>query len=242
MLLKKKNKKRSILLIIITILLSCVIIENVSAKLPKGLYYGKNFTWTIDNISAGNNIWLNVSTFGFIANWHANQSNVVSFTALDTIEIENKEYLTGFLDIGNLSIYTNDQYIGFNLILSAYPWYGGLVSLEQNWDDLTDITPFNGSNAQVTYNIVTNILDREVEAIRINYEEFGQVTELLYESRTGILLSANTTFSSFSLEMQLTYSSIPLPSATNNFPAITITSGFLVLVVFSIIWRRKRKN
>jgi len=161
---------------------------------------------------------------------------------LNSVEIENKEYLTGNLDIGNLSLTTHDQDIGFNLGLAAYPWYGGLVSLELDWDELSDVTPFNGSDAQVTYNILTNILGQEVEAIRMNYDDGFQVTELLYEPKTGILLGANTTVGSFSLSMHLTYSSIPLPSATSNFPAITIVSGFLVLSVFSFIWRRKRKT
>ncbi|MHA1122032.1 MAG: hypothetical protein ACTSPC_04405 [Candidatus Heimdallarchaeota archaeon] len=238
----KKNGRNGYLLIIITILISCVIVQNVSAKIATELYYGENFTWIIDNVSAGNNEWYNVSTWGFYANWHANQSYVVGFTVLNSVEIENKEYLTGNLDIGNLSLTTHDQDIGFNLGLAAYPWYGGLVSLELDWDELSDVTPFNGSDAQVTYNILTNILGQEVEAIRMNYDDGFQVTELLYEPKTGILLGANTTVGSFSLSMHLTYSSIPLPSATSNFPAITIVSGFLVLSVFSFIWRRKRKT
>ena len=238
---KKKNNKISILLIILTILFSCVIVENVLAELPEELYYGENFTWTIENISTENNLWYNVSDFSFVGNWHANQSDIVGFTALNSVEIESKEYLTGNLDIGNLTVETHDQDIGFNLGLSAYPWYGGLVSLESDWDELTDATPFNGTDAQVTYNVIVNILDKEVEVIRIDYDDGFQITELLYEPRTGILISANTTSGSFSLSMHLTYSSIPLPSATSNFPAITIVSGFLVLVVFSIVWRRKKK-
>jgi len=237
----KKNGRSGYLLIVITILISCVIVENVSAKVPTELYYGENFTWIIDDFSAGNNQWYNVSTWGFYANWHANQSNVVGFTALNSVEIENKEYLTGNLDIGNLSVTTHDQDIGFNLGLSALPWYGGLVSLEPDWDVLTDVTPFNGENASIVYNDTGRVIDTVVDTYRINYDDGFQTTELEYESRTGILISANTTFGSFSLSMHLTYSSIPLPYTTNNFPAITIVSGFLVLVVFSIIWRRKKK-
>ena len=239
---KKKNKKISILLIILTIVFSCVLVENGSAKLPKELYYGESFTWTIENISTENNLWYNVSDFSFVGNWHANQSDIVGFTALNSVEIESKEYLTGNLDIGNLTIETHDQDIGFNLGLSAYPWYGGLVSLELDWDELTDATPFNGSDAQVTYNVIANVLNKEVEAIRIAYDDGFQITELLYEPKTGILLGANTTTGFFSLSMLLTSSSIPLPTTTNNFPAITIVSGFLVLVVFSIVWRRRKKT
>ena len=239
--LKKKNVKISISLIILTILFSCVLVENVSAKLPNELYYGESFTWTIENISTENNLWYNISDFSFVGNWHANQSDVVGFTIHNSVEIESKDYLTGNLDIGNLTVETHDQDIGFNLGLSAYPWYGGLVSLESDWNELIDATPFNGSDAQVTYNVIVNILDKEVEAIRIDYDDGFQITELLYEPKTGILLGANTTTGFFSLSMQLTFSSIPLPYATSNFPAITIVSGFLVLVVFSIVWRRKKK-
>lgn len=236
----KKNGRSGYFLIAITILISCVIVENISAKITTELYYGENFTWTIENISTENNLWYNVSTFSFITNWHANQSDVVGFTVQNSVEIENKEYLTGNLDMGNLTVETHDQDIGFNLGLSAYPWYGGLVSLESDWEGLIDTSPFNGSDAQVSYNVKVNILDEEVEAIKIDYDDGFQITELLYETRTGILLGVNTTVGLFSLSMELTYSSIPLTTATNNFPAITIVSGFLVLVIFSIVWRRKK--
>ncbi|NHJ33169.1 MAG: hypothetical protein FK732_09920, partial [Asgard group archaeon] len=180
MLKKTRTKRPSFFLIVIMILLSCIILENVTAKLPVELYYGESFTWVINDISEGNNQWYNVSDFLSFENWHANQSNVVSFTVYSSEEINNKEYLTGNLEIGNLTVETHDQEIAFNLILSAFTWYGGLVSLEENWDDLIYTTPFNGSSTQVTYDVLTNILDREVDAIRINYDEFGQVTELLY--------------------------------------------------------------
>jgi len=237
----KKNGRNGYLLIVITILISCVIVQNVSAKIATELYYGENFTWIIDNVSAGNNQWYNVSTWGFYANWHANQSNVVGFTVLSSVEIESKEYLTGILDIGNLSVTTHDQDIGFNLGLSAIPWYGGLISLEEDWTILEDVTPFNGENASIEFDHQANVIDTVVETYKMSFDDGFQTTELVYEPNTGILISANTTVGSFSLSMHLTYSSIPLPSATSNFPAITIVSGFLVLVVFSFVWRRKRK-
>ncbi|MBK5114229.1 MAG: hypothetical protein JJE41_11420 [Candidatus Heimdallarchaeota archaeon] len=240
--LKKINRKSSYLLIVISILVSCIIVENVSAKLQKELYYGENFTWIINSVSTGNNEWYNVSTFGFYANWHANQSNVVGFTVLNSVEIENKEYLTGILDIGNLSVTTHNQDIAFNLVLSAYPWYGGLISLEADWDMLANVEPFNGDNASMEFTDRGRVVDTEVDTYRLTYDDGFQTTELAYEPRTGILISANTTSGSFSLSIQLTYSSIPLPTVTNNFPAITIISGFLTLVVFSITWRVKKKN
>ncbi|MBK5113458.1 MAG: hypothetical protein JJE41_07495 [Candidatus Heimdallarchaeota archaeon] len=175
--LKKINRKSSYLLIVTTILISCVIVENVSAKLPKELYYGENFTWIIDNVSTGNIVWYNVSTWGFIANWHANQSNVVSFTVLNSVEIESKEYLTGILDIGNLSVTTHDQDIGFNLGLSAIPWYGGLVSLEPDWGTLTDVAPFNDVNATILYNDTASVVETVVDTYRITYDDGFQTTE-----------------------------------------------------------------
>jgi hypothetical protein len=240
--LKKIKGRNSYLLIVLSILVSCVIVENISAKLPKEFYYGESFSWTIDNVSSGNNEWYNVSTFGFYANWHANQSNVVGFTALNSVEIEDKEYLVGILDIGNLSITTHDQDIGFNLILSAYPWYGGLISLEQNWDLLADVEPFNGENAHIEYNHQDRAITTEVDTYKLNYDDGFQTTELIYEPRTGILISVNTTSGSFSLSMHLTSSSIPLPAASSNFPAITILGGFIVLIALSITWRLKKRR
>jgi hypothetical protein len=240
--LKKINRKSSYLLIVISILVSCIIVENVSAKLPKELYYGENFTWIIESISPDSTPWLNLTDFSTVDNWHANQSNIVGFTALSSVEIEDKEYLTGILDIGNLTVITHDQEIAFNLGLSAYPWYGGLISLEADWDMLADVEPFNGNNANMEFTGRGKVVDTEVETYRLTFDDGFQTTELAYEPRTGILISANTTSGSFSLSIQLTYSSIPLPTVTNNFPAITIISGFLTLVVFSITWRVKKKN
>ena len=236
MILRKKNGRTVYLFIVFTILVSCFIVEKVSAKLPEELYYGENFTWTINNVSTGNNEWYNVSTFGFYANWHANQSDEFGFTVLNSVEIESKEYLTGILDIGNLSVVTHGQDISFNLGLSAYPWYGGLISLEADWSMLANVEPFSGDNAHIEYDGKGRVIDTEVDTYRITYDDGFQTTELAYEPRTGLLISANTTSGSFSLSIHLTYSSIPLPAATSNFPTITIISGFLALVVFSITW------
>ncbi len=239
---KKKNQLISHLFIIVTILLSCLVLENVSAKLPKELYYGENFAWVINDVSTGNNEWYNVSTFAFYANWHANQSGEIGFTVLNSVEIESKEYLIGILDVGNLSVVTHDQDIAFNLGFSAYPWYGGLISLEQDWMGLEEKAPFNEDQASIEYNTQDRVSDIEIDTYTISFDDGFQTTELEYEPRTGILIAANTTSGLYSLSVHLTYSSIPLPAASSNFPAITIMSGILALIVFSMTWRMKRKK
>ena len=111
-----------------------------------------------------------------------------------------------------------------------------------DWTILEDVTPFNEENASIEYEHQDIVIDTVVDTYKITYDDGFQTTELEYEPRTGILISANTTSGSFSLSIRLTYSSIPLPLATSNFPAITIVGGFLVLVVFSIVWQRKKKT
>jgi len=242
MLLKRNYYQKSFIIVLLIILISCFVVENASAKLPKELYYGENFEWTIESISDGSSPWLNLTDFSTVDNWYAGQSNVVGFTVFSSETIDDKEFLIGILDIGNLTIVTNDQEIGFNLVLSAYPWYGGLISLESDWAMLEDVAPFNEEHANIEYNVRDRVVDIEVDTHRITYDDGFQETELAYEPRTGILVGVNTTSGSFSISMELTYSSIPLPSATSNFPALTIASGFFVLIIVATTWRFKKKN
>jgi len=242
---KSKNIKRKNILSIgmsisLIILISVMNSTRVGATFPAEFYQGEQFTWEIDNISVGNNLWFNVSTFGFVSNWHANNGDMVSFEISDWKEINQQNYLFGDLTIGNLTISTDNQDIAFNLALSAYPWYGGLISLEENWLALDEVTPFdNESIAQITHNKQVTVLGREIAAVEILYDDGFQKSELIYEPTTGALLSTNTSSGAFWLQMHLNYSSIPLPFPTEQSPLIGSVCVVIALGVLTLKQKRK---
>ena len=164
--------------------------------------------------------------------------SVMPYSVTNSMIINEEEYLVGNLNIGNLSVTTNSTDIGFNLVLSVYPWYGGLISLEDDWDGLA--TLINTSGTSIIYTIEDVILDPHIEAKKITYNDGFQQSELVYEINTGILMSANTSSGNFWLQMHLTQSSIPIPSETQSFP---VYSAIIVLSIsfILVIYRQKKK-
>jgi hypothetical protein len=241
--MNRKRKSKIICYIVIITTLTFIITNinkiNVNGSFPGEFYEGENFTWVIDSINVGNNLWYNVSTFSFVANWHANVSDEINFSVDGYTSISDEDYLVGDLEIGNLSTKTNNKDIGYNLALSANPWYGSLLSLEFNWETISTITPFNGPDADIAYDKTIAILGQNINAVKIIYEDDFQESILYYEPITGLLLRANTTSGSFNLNMHLTYSSMPLPNISNGLPfygMIAIITGLGVLVIL------KKKN
>ena len=118
----KKTLKVSKIIFVI-ILLQMVIVEtnnqkSASGSLPVVFYPGESFSWVIDDISIGNNVWINSTLWFTIANWHANISDEITYDVSDIIQIENKDYTKGSLNIRNLSLTTNDHAIGTNIAIS----------------------------------------------------------------------------------------------------------------------------
>jgi len=214
---------------------------NAQGSLFVEFYFGESFSWEISNISVNTNLWYNVSTFTFVAKWHANKSDIMTFSVSNAREIHNELYLFGNLSLGNLSLQTNNKDIGFNLGLSANPWYGGLIALVSDWDALLNTLPFNTTNANVDKEKRITILNQAVEVIEINYEDGFQKTTLQYEKQTGILMYANTTVGNFWLEFHLIESTIPIPSPTNS---IAINEGLVLgaLVIMAHISKKSKKK
>lgn len=238
-----KNKiKIGFIVITIVILISLNLNEmNVLGSFPGEFYEGENFTWKIDSINEGNNMWYNVSNFNFIANWYANISDEISFSIEGLTTLDNEDFLIGDLVIGNLSIKTNNKDIAYNLAISAYPWYGGLLSLEPNWVGLESITPFNESESEITYDQKIPVLGQLINSVKISYEDAFQETILYYDSITGILLLANTTSGSFNLDLHLTYSSMPLPTVTEGLSFHGLIPLIIGLGAMVILIRMQRK-
>ncbi|NHJ49539.1 MAG: hypothetical protein FK733_17245 [Asgard group archaeon] len=210
----------------------------VSASFPGEFYEGENFTWTIDFINEELTDWWNGTD---LINWHAENNSEVIFIVDDYLTIDDTDYLAGELSIGNLTLQTNCQEIGFNLALSVITWYGGLVSLEENWYDLHSIPPMdNVTKAQIVYDIEVTILGQLINAIQINYDDGFQQSTFVYDPITGILLSANTVSGSFHLIMHLSDTSMPLPSVTSGLPLCGLTCA-LSGIGFLVISFKKRK-
>jgi len=217
--------------------------KSASGSLPIVLYPGESFSWVIDNISIGTNVWINSTLWFTIANWHANISDEITYSVSDIIQINEKDYTKGSLTIGNLSLTTNDHAIGTNIALSYYPWVGGLISLESDWMTVGDVSPFN-TNANITIDTdsTATILGSEVNTIKFKLNDSLQQTELVYEAVTGILVSGKTSAFGFSLELHLSSSSIPLPTVTAGLPQPGLIC-FLVslsLLTFTLNIKRKR--
>ncbi|MFW9921710.1 MAG: hypothetical protein ACFFDW_00280 [Candidatus Thorarchaeota archaeon] len=203
----------------------------VKAYFPVEFYPGENFSWKIDEVSSGNNEWYNSTDWSKQSNWFAEVNDDVSFTVTNYQEIQLQNYLIGELEIGNLSLTTNNYDIGFNLLLSINPWYGGLVCIETDWDELKSSSPFTNENASMNF-FKINALGVDVEAVKINYNDSMQISQFIYEKYTGIMIQANTTFLSFNLALHLTSSSIPLPSPseTLSFPEIISFLGAVIII------------
>ncbi len=236
--------KRKTIIGILTLIISgslfssFMVNNNVSASFPGDFYHGENFTWSIDNISEGVNVWYNFTSYDDIANWNATTNGLITYEVTNSKIINEEEYLVGNLNIGNLSLVTDNRDIGINLALSVYPWYGGLISLEDDWDGLATLINTIGTSS--IYTVEDVILDPHIEAKKITYNDGFQQSELVYENNTGILMSTNTSAGNFWLQMHLTQSSIPIPSETQSFPvysAIIISSISFILVIH----RQKKK-
>ncbi|MHA1556723.1 MAG: hypothetical protein ACTSPM_07280 [Candidatus Heimdallarchaeota archaeon] len=241
----KKTLRISKIIFVIILLQMIVVVTNsqksASGSLPVVFYPGESFTWEIDDINDGTNMWWNSTDWSLTAIWHAEVGDEVSFDVTDSLEKDSKNYLVGNLNIGNLSITNNDYDNGFNLALSANPWYGGLISLEQDWSALANQDPFNGENASIQLNCQANILGLDVNTVRITFNDAFQESELFYESTTGILISANTTVGLYSMQMHLTSTSIPLPTVTGILPLPGIFC-FLFSVTFLTLFTKAKKK
>ncbi|HUT79914.1 MAG TPA: hypothetical protein VMZ29_01830 [Candidatus Bathyarchaeia archaeon] len=240
---KQFPKQRIILVVLLFISYFIAIMGNTitgSASFPAEFYQNENISWEIDNISSGTTTWYNMSDYSTISTWYANKSDIITFNITDWKQISEQNYLLGDLSLGNLTITTDNQDIGFNLVLSIYPWYGGLIALEQDWNGLSGITPFTGNMyVEINYDKLVTVLNQRVEAIEIIYDEGLQKTNLIYEPITGILLSANTTFGSFWLQMHLNSSTVPLPSVSQSigFKSFIVISSMGVAI---LLLKKKR--
>jgi len=245
----KKLRKILPIAILISIGLGVMQANNqfmVQGVLPIDSYIGETMSWNVENITSGIIQWWNGTSFTFQGNWTANIGDSANFTISDSKIINEKTYLEGLFKIGNHSLETNNYDIGFNLAFSCYPWYGGLVSLEQNWNELSNQLPFNGTKASITTDLVVAIPGKTVAAVRILYDDAFQTSEFFYEQETGILLSAETNVGFFWLKLVLNETSISLPTTTGSggilgFGFITTITTVVIGCISLLLFKKKRR-
>jgi hypothetical protein len=242
-----KITKTSFIIILFTIILYQIqmgsFIES-SAAINNDELINQEFSWTINEINEGANQWYNSTSWLFVGSWHAETGQKMNFSAKELTTINDHEFLVGEFSIGNLSITTHNHDIGINLVLSSYPWVGGLIILDLNPTALATITPFNGSEGSVKTIESYTFNDQQFEVVNITYNDSFQVTQLLYEKKTGILLHALTGAGNFNLELKLDDSSITLPTASIslfNVVDFFLYTGLLI-VPLRLLLREKQKS
>lgn len=217
----------------------CLQQKPVSASnYPIEFYSGEQFIWMIDEAPNSTVEWWNSTSWAFVGKWHATTGDNIEFTIEGNTQINNKSYLVGQFNIGNLTITTNDHDIGTNLVLSVYPWIGGLIYSPQEWSALTTLSPFNEEVGAEISEEQISVLDKKIDAVKIAYNDSFQQTELYYEKITGILIRAETIAGQYSLSMHLQSSSIPLPSVTSGLGIKRTDILLFIMVLGSLITLR----
>ncbi|MBN2150792.1 MAG: hypothetical protein JW839_05090 [Candidatus Lokiarchaeota archaeon] len=197
---------------------------------------GTSYTWSVRS-SNGDVYWYN-NTWSFEGVKTLKSGGTITFALTAQAQDDNAYTpFTGPVWYGNFSIYhpagdlqvlnwskpgCSTTEIGMNLALSALSWCGGLVA-PADWVANKDIIlsqPADDSSYQVLGN----------QAF-VHYEYSGQVTDLVYDMPTGLLVYANTTMFGFWLDVALGgYSpSAAIPGAE---PILTVlVSGLVVAIV-----------
>jgi len=190
----------------------------------------------------------------FYGNWppgtyYGNWSVVPEDQIMFNITSIQGDEINGTLFIGNKinnSIFYNVRNIdiAFGLGLSIYPWFGGFLAEESNWDDiLSDIQNTNTTAEQLSdYEHSVNNITNIYEVRRFDTEDYyGQFSEFYYHISTGILLRAYTSYGAFELNISLVSTSIEIDSYTAK-TAKNFTSVLIVIVLISSILLIRKKH
>jgi hypothetical protein len=123
---------------------------------------------------------------------NADGSPISGLVWYGTISVYHPSGLTQSLNWSKPDCATTE--IGMNLALSAYPWCGGLVA-PTDWSENRGII-LAATADNVSYQVLNNLAF-------IHYENYGQVTDLMYDMPTGVLIFAKTSMGAYWLEIHL---------------------------------------
>ncbi|MFW9800634.1 MAG: hypothetical protein ACFFD9_09370 [Candidatus Thorarchaeota archaeon] len=188
--------------------------------------------------------------------WLAGQGSEMIFNVTGV-----EEDIEGVLTLGNMTWSANDTFIAMDLALSVWgitPWLPGLVVAvgETNLDEL-NATAYEAA-ARVSGNFLNGTMTSSYETVTASetaydclvfeYEQdppvFGepQIMYLAYDTVTGVLVMANTSFSfgtPYILTLELDSIVIPLPPI-NGFQVWGVLVGVGIIVIGLVIVLRRR--
>jgi len=164
--------------------------------------------------------------------WHAQAGQALSFEIQGIVNDE----LTGLLTIGNLTLPANDSRIAAELVFSIWPWFPGLVS-NRDWNAVDQAATEAASGFWM--NGTLDILEGLSTKTYVYHQgPWGnQNTTLIYDTNSGILLSAYTEFF-FQNDYHLGIDFIALtqnPTFLNTLLFVGTFGIVLVIVFFAIV-------
>lgn len=203
------------------------------------------FRYTV--ISSSNTINFFYGTWppgNFFGNWSVKPGDTVLFT----VSIVNETTIQGNITIGNSSfINVRNIDIANALIISIYPWLGGLI-VNEDWSEIeTKIADTNTTSTTINhYPFIINGMQKSFSVIIFNTTNYyGQYSTLIYDYETGLLLSVDTSFGNYHLALNLSDTSITIGEdktfKTTLFSTLTII-GVLLLTVIKKSFYGKRKR
>ncbi|MHA1266994.1 MAG: hypothetical protein ACTSRS_17280 [Candidatus Helarchaeota archaeon] len=190
----KKNKKIGTLagwFIVIVFLGLAMIPTQAMTEYAHDIQEGQSHIWRIQYITPNLIAWWD--SRGFQGNFKANENTLAVFD-ITTIA----EDIAGNFQIGNLTLQgVNDSDIASALALSIWPWFPGLIS-HLNWSKV--IAAARAANTGWMQGNLTVV--EYSEFILFSYQQnqtAGQNTTLVYDLKTGLLMSAYTAYGNYYL-------------------------------------------
>ncbi|MEA2069852.1 MAG: hypothetical protein U9O98_01030 [Asgard group archaeon] len=217
-------------------------IPSVKGTLTQEGYIGETLEWTIEDVTDQSVAWVNYTTFETTGHWQAQANSAINYTIVYRSGNGTNLDLHGQFKIGNFSINTSNSEIGFNLALSGYTWMGGLIATEDDWMKLQTQEPFINESGTIKYNQIKTFNNTQINTVQIKYNNSFQTSTLWYETRTGILIEANTRVGNFWINFSLSESTIALPRYTAPLSMPTPMLVGLSILVLSIGIPYKRKK
>ncbi|MHA2358364.1 MAG: hypothetical protein ACXABK_06320 [Candidatus Heimdallarchaeaceae archaeon] len=176
----------------------------------------------------------------YFGNWSVGVGDKISYsiTSINNININGSLILGNytFLNVRNVDIASA-------LAISIYPWNGGFFANSSDWDQIgEDIVETNTSKTHLSnHEKIINGSRRYFEVELFNtLDYYGQNSRFHYDSISGILLDASTSFLNYSLEISLINTNLELGSPTKTITVNFIAGSILILSALVIVFARRR--
>ncbi len=241
--IKQKSLIFGMLIVIILFSASFNLPIRGSSFVQSGDYFRYNVISSSNTTNIFYGAWPPGNLFG---NWSVKPGDILLFN----VSIVNETTIKGNITIGNSSfINVRNIDIANALLISIYPWLGGLI-VNEEWSEIENkIEETNTTSTRINnYSFISNGIQKSFSAIIFNTTNYyGQYSILIYDYDTGILLSVDTSFGNYHLAMNLSDTSIKIGEdkiiKTTLFSTLTIIGVlFLTVIKKSVYGDRERTN